>query len=39
MSELLGGQIGVGDFIFAHRKGKIINFESSTVFIIAENKN
>lgn len=22
MSELLGGQIGVGDFIFAHRKGR-----------------
>ena len=26
MSELLGSQIGVGDFIFAHRKGKTINF-------------
>jgi len=21
MTELLGGQIGVGDFIFAHKKG------------------
>lgn len=22
MTELLGGQIGVGDFIFAHKKGR-----------------
>ena len=25
MKHLLGGQIGLEDFIFAHRKGKIIN--------------
>lgn len=23
MTELLGGQIGVGDFIFAHKKGAL----------------
>ena len=28
MNELLGSQIGVGDFIFAHKKGKTINFVS-----------
>lgn len=25
MTELLGGQIGVGDFIFAHKKGHYCN--------------
>lgn len=24
MTELLGGQIGVGDFIFAHKKGSYL---------------
>lgn len=31
MSELLGGQIGVGDFIFAHRKGLYRPYEISNV--------
>lgn len=31
MSELLGSQIGVGDFIFAHRKGLYRPYEISNV--------
>ena len=31
MKHLLGGQIGLEDFIFAHRKGEI-NFHDFTVY-------
>ena len=34
MNKLLGGQIGLDDFIFAHRKGKqLIRIESTFNFI------
>jgi len=47
MTELLGGQIGVGDFIFAHKKGcyllyrtlyRLLKFTKLKFIIIKTNR-